>query len=85
MPIQWHGQGQFWLAAFKQKKELTIFAHTLGSAHALLMEDDIGSITVGKSADFIVLDRNLLEIPKDDISETQVVSTVFNGEVVYEK
>lgn len=63
--------------------EEAIRAYTIWGAHALLAEDAIGSIELGKYADFIVLDRNLLEIPVDDISETEVLRTVFNGEVVY--
>jgi len=62
-----------------------IHAYTRGGAHALLREDRIGSIETGKYADFIILDRNLLEIPADDISETKVLRTVFNGRVVYEE
>ena len=65
--------------------EEAIHAYTLGGAHALLREDRIGSIEKGKYADFIVLDRNLLEIPADDISGTEVLATVFSGRVVYEK
>ena len=50
----------------------------------MLAEDRIGSIEEGKYADFLVLDRNLLEIPVDDIDQTDVLKTVFSGEVVYE-
>jgi hypothetical protein len=62
-----------------------IKVYTLWGAHALLAEDRIGSIEEGKYADFIVLDQNLLEVPVDDISETDVLATVFNGRKVYEK
>jgi predicted amidohydrolase YtcJ len=65
--------------------EEAIHAYTLGGAHALLKEDLIGSIEPGKYADFIVLNQNLLKIPLDDISETRVLKTVFNGQVVFEK
>ncbi len=65
--------------------EEAIHVYTLGGAHALLKEDLIGSLEVGKYADFIVLDRNLLEIPVEDISETEVLKTIFNGEIVYQK
>ena len=46
--------------------EEAIYAYTMGGAHAMLAEDRLGSIEQGKFADFIVLDRNLLEIPLDD-------------------
>ena len=65
--------------------EEAVYIYTMGGAHALLAEDRIGSIEPGKYADFVVLDRNLLEIPVDDIDGTNVLKTVFNGEVVYEK
>ena len=43
-----------------------------------------GSITVGKFADMIVLDRNLFEIPSEDIANTRVLTTLFEGRVVYQ-
>jgi predicted amidohydrolase YtcJ len=57
---------------------------TLGSAYAMEREDSIGSIEVGKHADFIVLDRNLFEIPPETIYDTVVKRTVFAGETVHE-
>jgi len=50
-----------------------------------MKQDDIaGSIEVGKRADLVVLSRNLFEIPAEEINETQVDLTLFDGEVVYE-
>lgn len=60
-----------------------IHIYTLGGAHALLKEDLIGSLEVGKHADFIILDHNLFEISPNDISETKVLKTVFSGKEVY--
>jgi hypothetical protein len=65
--------------------EEAIYAYTMGGAHAMLAEDRIGSIEEGKYADFLVLDRDLLEIPVDDIDQTDVLTTVFSGRVVYEQ
>ena len=48
------------------------------------IEEEVGSIEVGKFADMIVLDRNLFEIPDTEISECKVVLTVFNGKVVFD-
>ena len=64
--------------------EEAIKVYTIWGAHALLAEDKIGSIETGKYADFVVLDRNLLEIPIDDIDSTEVLKTIFSGKVVFE-
>jgi len=42
-----------------------------------------GSIEIGKSADMILLNYNLLEIPITDIHKTEVRATLFKGKVVY--
>ena len=67
--------------------EQAIRGFTLGGAEALGygFADELGSLEVGKSADFIVLDKNLLEIPASEIHTTKVQKTVFMGEVVYER
>tara|TARA_R110001592_G_scaffold363372_1_gene685955 strand:- start:57792 stop:59555 length:1764 start_codon:yes stop_codon:yes gene_type:complete len=56
---------------------------TLGGARGLGIESKSGSVERGKSADFIVLDRNLFDIPPGQISETRVVQTWFEGAQVY--
>lgn len=56
---------------------------TLNGAHTLQREHLTGSIAVGKSADLIVLDRNLFEIPAGDISDTRVTLTLFQGRIVH--
>jgi hypothetical protein len=48
------------------------------------LESQTGSVSEGKFADLIVLDRNLFEIPPDDIAGTQVELTFFKGQLVYE-
>ena len=58
--------------------------YTINTAWSLMVDDDTGSIEVGKSADMIVLNHNLFEIPKTDIHKTEVKKTIFKGEVVYE-
>ncbi|MEX0368800.1 MAG: amidohydrolase [Ruegeria sp.] len=70
-------------AAQAISRDEAIRVYTIWGAHALLMEDEIGSIEVGKAADFVVLDRDITTIPVDDISETQVLETVFAGRSVY--
>jgi predicted amidohydrolase YtcJ len=58
-----------------------LYAHTKGAAKAL-SRDDIGTIAVGKKADFTILSKNLLEVTEEEILETEVVATIFNGEVM---
>lgn len=43
-----------------------------------------GSLSIGKSADLIVLDRNLFEVAPTDIADTRVTTTFFEGRAVYE-
>ncbi|MEE9287047.1 MAG: amidohydrolase family protein, partial [Gammaproteobacteria bacterium] len=63
--------------------EETLKVHTINGAWILRLDDVTGSIEEGKWADMIVLDRDLFEIPVTEIHETQVLTTVFKGEVVY--
>lgn len=63
--------------------ESAIVAFTINAAFLNRHEDDTGSIEVGKLADLIVLDQNLFEIEPADISETEVLLTLFGGEVVH--
>lgn len=61
-----------------------IRAYTLSPAYTLRQEDSTGSIEVGKFADLVVLDKNLFEIPVNEISDASVVLTLLEGEEVYD-
>ena len=54
------------------------------AAYQMHMEDEIGSIEVGKKADLVVLDQNIFEVDAYDIHKTQVVLTMMDGDIVYE-
>ena len=58
-------------------------AMTIEGAKAVGRADRQGSLTVGKSADLIILDRNLFEVEVDEIGGTKVLATVFEGRPVY--
>jgi predicted amidohydrolase YtcJ len=47
------------------------------------LEEEIGSLEVGKRADLIVLDRDYFKVPVDDIRTLTSVLTVVDGEIVY--
>jgi predicted amidohydrolase YtcJ len=60
-----------------------IASFTREGAYANFLESVTGSIETGKSADLIVLDHNLFEIPAGDIARTRVLLTFFQGRLVY--
>jgi hypothetical protein len=62
-----------------------IEAYTINGAYQMKLDDVQGSIEVGKRADLVILDRNLFEIPTSEISDAQVVMTIFDGRIVYEQ
>jgi hypothetical protein len=64
--------------------ETAIQVFTRNGAMALEKEDETGTIETGKSADFIVINQNLLEIPAEKIHKTKVLKTVFQGKTVYQ-
>jgi len=63
--------------------EEAIRIYTLNGAEALGLAGETGSLTPGMSADMIVLNHNLFEVPVEQISETTVLRTYFRGDVVY--
>ena len=67
--------------------EQAVRGFTQGGAECLGFEwpDKLGSIEAGKLADFIVIDRNIFEIPTEELKETQVELTVVGGEVVFSR
>lgn len=63
-------------------RENTLKGMTIWAAYANFEENEKGSIEVGKFADFIILDNNIMEIDGDKIPNTKVISTYINGEKV---
>lgn len=60
-----------------------IASYTINAAYVMHQEDKTGSIEVGKSADLIILDRNLFDIAPAKIWDTKVLRTFFKGQAVY--
>lgn len=63
--------------------EQAIRSYTLNSAYAIHKDNVTGSIETGKSADLVVLDRDLFRIPVNEIAKTQVLLTLFAGDAVH--
>jgi predicted amidohydrolase YtcJ len=60
-------------------------SYTINCAWAAFMDQDLGSVTPGKLADIVVLDRNLLTVDEAEIVDTQVEMTILGGEVRYRR
>lgn len=58
-------------------------SYTIWAAHQLFLEDRIGSLEVGKDADLAVWDRDLYQIPAEDLKDIRCEMTVFAGKVVW--
>jgi predicted amidohydrolase YtcJ len=64
-------------------REEAIRGMTIWAAKAGFLEKEIGSIEVGKKADFIILEKDLMKIPGKDVLSTKVVATFIGGKKVY--
>ena len=64
-------------------REQTIRGMTIWAAKANRMEKQVGSLEVGKKADFIILDQDLMKVATDRILKIKVLKTYLNGERVH--
>ncbi|KAJ7928481.1 amidohydrolase family-domain-containing protein [Mycena leptocephala] len=77
-----HGDGG-WFPAERLTRAQALKGMTLDPAYASFAETELGSLTVGKRADFVLLDRNIMEVELADILRAQVVATIIDGKVAY--
>ena len=63
--------------------EEALAAHTINAAHALRMDDRIGSIEEGKLADLAIVDGDLLATSPDHVRELGIWMTILGGEIVH--
>lgn len=75
------GEGWHPEEALSRTQALTLF--TQAPAYAAFQEDRLGTIEVGKFADFSVFDRDLMTIDEADILQTKAIMTVVHGDIVY--
>jgi len=63
-------------------REETLKGMTIWAAYSNFEENEKGSIEVGKMADFIILDQNIMEIPVENVPKIKVIETYVNGESI---
>jgi adenine deaminase len=56
---------------------------TQNGANYVLKGDKLGSIEPGKFADLVVIDRNYMTVPEDDISEIRSLMTILGGKLIF--
>ncbi len=66
-------------------REQAIRYYTANNAWLMFLEDKVGTLEPGKFADMIVVDRDLLTCPLDDVRDTKVLRTYVEGKLVYER
>ncbi len=74
-----------WIPRQKISLEEAVQGYTLHGAYSEFAEDRKGSVSPGKLADLVVIDRNLFEIPAEDISQARVILTISGGRIVYRR
>ena len=74
-----------WIGSERLSRTQAFRGFTLDAAFAAFQEDLIGSIEVGKKADFIVIDKDYFSVPVQEIRNIQVLATYVNGELMFEQ
>ncbi len=68
-----------WQPQEKLSRAQALYGFTMGAAYAGFAEHRVGSISVGKQADFVLIDRDVMTIPVKEILETRVLKTFVDG------
>lgn len=72
-----------WYPQEKLSREQALHGFTLGAAYSAFQENQLGSISVGKFADFVVLSNDIMTVPENEILDTKVLKTVINGDSIF--
>jgi len=73
-----------WSPQERISREQALALFTSAPAYAAFMEEDLGTLEVGKIADLTGFDRDIMMVPEREILEAELVLTVVNGEIVHQ-
>jgi predicted amidohydrolase YtcJ len=65
-------------------REQALIAHTKSNAYLFFRENDLGSIQSGRFADMVVIDKDYLTVPAEQIKDIKSVMTIVGGRVAYD-
>jgi predicted amidohydrolase YtcJ len=82
---EWAPKGDILWKAQRVTRQQMIDSFTINGAKAYFLEGETGSIEVGKSADMVVLDTNILTCPAKEIGNAAVLQTIFRGVTIYDR
>jgi predicted amidohydrolase YtcJ len=74
-----------WYPEQRMTREEALKSMTIWPAYAAFQEATLGSLALGKYADFVVLDQDIMTMPAEDILKTKVIATFLGGQAVYER
>ena len=74
-----------WIPSQKISVEQALRAYTMGAAYSGFQDTRVGSIEIGKVADFVMIDRDITRLPVAEIREAEVVMTFVGGAPIYER
>ena len=77
------GSRRIWGRDQKVSRQDALRMKTIWAAQYVGDEEKLGSLQAGKLADLVVLDRDYMTVPEDQISELEVIMTIVGGKVVY--
>ena len=72
-----------WLPEQRMTREEALRSMTLWPAQAAFQEKELGSLTVGKYADFVMLDQDIMRVPAELVLRTRVIATYVGGKEVF--
>jgi predicted amidohydrolase YtcJ len=92
--LRWHpllsAPGDVWTPAERVEVRQMIESYTINGTRANFLEEETGSLEIGKSADLVVLNENILDLPAESIGfnwmgggTAKVLMTMFHGKTVY--
>lgn len=77
--------GRVWGSEQAMTRQEALWAKTSWAARISEDEDKLGTIEEGKLADLVVLGRDYLTVPADEVGEIPVLMTILDGRIVYEQ